>query len=114
MGASAAVVTTAADRRRQRRLQQADRFAAGLHQELQRHGGSGVTSPRSLAGSSTREAFGAVSNISPLTQRSSLPSGPVTPSAASSVGKASAARIKQLDKGIRQLSQRFAMRASLR
>jgi len=113
-----AAATTVADRRRQRRLQQADTLAAGLHGELRRHAGSGVTSPQSRAGSSVREVFGGASNISPHSLRSSLPSGPsgtVTPSYVSSAGKAStASRISRLDKGIKEFSKRFTMRATLR
>merc|ERR1712098_213486 len=58
LNAPATAASAVADRRRQRRLQQADTLAAGLHRELRRHAGSGVTSPQSLAGSSVREGFG--------------------------------------------------------
>lgn len=100
-----------ADRRRQRRLQQADTLATGMHQELRRHASSGMTSPRSFI-SGTSDA---VSNISPVTQRSMLSGPSGTPSIVSSAGKAfDAVRVQRLDRGIQQFSRRFALRAGTR
>jgi hypothetical protein len=102
------------DKRRSRRLQQADAIAAGLHHELRRRGNSGASSPRSLRSDlSLRGPSDIAAGNSPLTQRSSLPSSlQGTPSVLSSTSKASTARAQKLDRGIQQLSRRFAMRAA--
>lgn len=109
--------TGAEDKRRKRKLQQVDAIAASLHEELRRQGSSGLSgtsTPGSMISDRWRRErmpSETISGVSPITLPSNLPSGP--PSVGSQ-GKASVIRARKHNEAIRQLSQRFALRAAVR